>query len=203
MLIVMVVSAAIGLLLSVYLNQPADLSQLHATVFSSPRDIKAFTVQDHHGNNFNQDSLRGQWSFMFFGYTNCPDVCPNTLTTMNLIATALAKQTAQPVPRFMMMSVDPARDTVAQLGQYIPYFNKNFIGLTAKDQTAVEVLTKQFGIAYSLNKTQPTDKNYSVDHSGAILLINPRGQLHALFSAPHDVTTMVNEFNLIRDNYAS
>jgi len=196
-------SAITGLFLYFYLNQPVDLSKLTSTVFSTPRDIKAFEVSDHHGDSFNQESLRGQWSFMFFGYTNCPDVCPNTLTTMNLIATALDTQKDKPAPRFMMMSVDPERDTVEQLSKYIPYFNKKFIGLTAKDAAAVDVLTKQFGIAYLVKKTNAEDKDYAVDHTGAILLINPQGQLHALFSAPHDVKTMTNEFNLIRESHDS
>jgi len=176
-----------------------DLSTLSATVFSSPRTISAFSLLDHHGNAFTEASLPGQWSFVFFGYTHCPDVCPSTLTMLNLMLKAVSNQTTNsPPPRVMMISVDPARDTVEKLSTYMPYFNKSFIGLTAAHQDDIDAITKQFGIAYFLNKKSPADEAYSVEHSGAILLINPQGRLHALFSAPHDPLRLANEFATIR-----
>lgn len=180
-------------------DETPDLAKLNATVFSSPRTISPFTLLDHHGKPFTEASLQGQWSFVFFGYTNCPDVCPSTLTTLNLMLKAVSNQSADiPLPRVMMVSVDPERDTVKQLSQYMPYFNPAFVGLTATSQAAVDTLTKQFGIAYLLKKKSSDDKEYSVDHSGAVLLINPQGKLHALFSAPHDPLTLANEFATIR-----
>lgn len=100
-----------------------------------------------------------------------------------------------------MVSVDPERDTVEQLSQYMPYFNKNFVGLTAARQSDIDTITKQFGVPYFLNKKSPDDKEYSVEHSGVLLLVNPRGNLHALFSAPHDPVTLANEFATIRGLY--
>lgn len=180
-------------------DEAPDLSKLSATVFSTPRTVSPFSLLDHHGKSFTESSLQGQWSFAFFGYTNCPDVCPSTLTTLNLMLKAISNQSAEiPLPRVMMVSVDPERDTVEQLSQYIPYFNKSFVGLTAAKQSDVDAITKQFGIAYFLNKKSSEDKEYSVEHSGAILLINPQGKLHALFSAPHDPVTLANEFATIR-----
>ena len=180
-------------------DEVPDLSKLNATVFSTPRTVSPFNLLDQHGKPFTEASLQGQWSFVFFGYTNCPDVCPSTLTMLNLMLKAISNQSAEvPLPRVMMVSVDPERDTVEQLGKYIPYFNKNFIGLTAARQSDIDALTKQFGIAYFLNKKSPDDKEYSVEHSGALLLINPQGNLHALFSAPHDPLTLANEFATIR-----
>lgn len=176
-----------------------DLRELNATVFSSPRDVQPFRLLDHHGKAFTEASLAGEWSFVFFGYSNCPDVCPSTLTMLNLMLKALSKQsTEMALPRVMMVSIDPERDTVDQLAQYMPYFNPEFVGLTASSQAEIDILTRQFGIAYLLNKKSPDDKEYSVDHSGAVLLINPQGRLHALFSAPHDPITMANEFAIIR-----
>ncbi len=183
-------------------DKAPDLSKLSATVFSTPRTVTPFSLLDHHGKAFTESSLQGQWSFAFFGYTNCPDVCPSTLTTLNLMLKAISNQSAEILlPRVMMVSVDPERDTVEQLGQYMPYFNKSFVGLTAAKQADVDALTKQFGIAYFLNKKSPDDKEYHVEHSGAILLINPQGKLHALFSAPHDPVTLANEFATIRGLY--
>lgn len=180
-------------------DKAPDLTQLNATVFSEPRVVSPFKLLDHYGKPFTEASLQGQWSFVFFGFTNCPDVCPSTLTKLNLMLKAISNQSADiPLPRVMMVSVDPERDTVEQLGKYMPYFNTNFIGLTAEKQSDIDALTKQFGIAYFLNKKSPDDKEYSVEHSGAILLVNPQGKLHALFSAQHGPVILANEFAIIR-----
>jgi len=177
----------------------SDLEKLNATVFRIPRTISPFELMDHNGKLFNQDSLKGNWSFVFFGYTNCPDVCPNTLSIMNVMANKLEKnQPDKVIPRFAMVSVDPSRDTVEVLSKYIPYFNNSFIGLTGTSSPQIDAITKQFGIPYFIKKESPADTQYEVQHSGAIILVNPEGNLHALFSAPHDVTRLLNEFTLIR-----
>jgi len=177
----------------------SDLENLNATVFRVPRDISQFELTDHTNKTFNQDSLKGNWSFIFFGFTNCPDVCPNTLSVMNVMANTLEKnQPDKVIPRFMMVSVDPKRDTVEVLSKYIPYFNNSFIGLTGKSSEQIDAITKQFSIPYFIKKKSPTDTEYEVQHSGAILLVNPQGKLHALFSAPHTPEKLINEFTLIR-----
>lgn len=185
-----------------YTKPVLNQDKLHATVFSAPRLIEPFAFTDHNGSPFTEQSFKENWSFVFFGFTNCPDVCPNTLTVMNVIANGLAsKEPGKTVPRFIMISVDPQRDTVEQLSKYIPYFNKAFIGLTAANQQDVDALTKQFGIPYAINKKSPTDTDYDVQHSGAILLVNPAGNLHAITSAPHDAQRIIDEFSLIRSVY--
>ena len=177
----------------------SDLEKLSATVFRTPRPINTFELTDHNGKVFNKDSLKGNWSFIFFGYTNCPDVCPNTLSTMNIMANRLEKnQPDKVIPKFIMVSVDPERDTVKVLSKYIPYFNNSFIGLTGQNSKQIDAITKQFGIPYFISKKLPSDTQYEVQHSGAILLVNPQGDLHALFSAPHDAIRLINEFTLIR-----
>jgi len=177
----------------------ADLDNLSATVFRAPRIINPFELTDQNGKRFNQDSLKDNWSFIFFGYTNCPDVCPNTLSMMNVVAIKLeSEQRDKQTPRFIMVSVDPERDTVKQLSEYIPYFNNAFIGLTGTSKQQIDTITKQFGIPYFINKKSADDKDYAVEHSGALLLVNPQGNLHALFSSPHDPARLISEFNLIR-----
>jgi len=177
----------------------SDLEKLSATVFRMPRAINPFELTDHRGKIFNQNTLKGNWSFIFFGYTNCPDVCPNTLAVMNVMANNLEKnQPDKIIPHFIMVSVDHERDTVEVLNKYIPYFNNSFIGLTGSSTEQVDAITKQFGIPYFISKKSPADTSYEVQHSGAILLVNPEGNLHALFSAPHDPARLINEFTLIR-----
>jgi len=177
----------------------ADLENLSATVFRTPRTISPFELTDHNGKVFNQESFKGNWSFVFFGYTNCPDICPNTLSVMNVMANNLEKNHPDKIiPKFIMVSVDHQRDTVEVLSKYIPYFNNSFIGLTGNSSQQIDAITKQFGIPYFISKKSPDDEKYEVQHSGAILLVNPQGNLHALFSAPHDPVKLDNEFSLIR-----
>lgn len=199
-LAITIIVSAVGVTLYQYGRvDRSDLDNLSATVFRIPRTISSFELTDHNGKTFTQDSLKGNWSFLFFGYTNCPDVCPNTLSAMNVMATTLEKnQPDKVVPRFIMVSVDPERDTVEVLSKYIPYFNNSFIGLTGNSSQQIDAITKQFGIPYFISKKSPNDTEYEVQHSGAILLVNPQGNLHALFSAPHDPAKLISEFNLIR-----
>ena len=97
--------------------------------------------------------------------------------------------------------MDPARDTPALLGQYVSHFHDDFLGLSGERQ-AIDTLTESLGIAYTLH---PPDENgdYAVDHSAAILLIDPRGRLRALWQPPHGRDVLAREFRQIRQQHGS
>ena len=174
---------------------PADLS---ATVLAVPKPIDDFSLIDQDGRPFDLQRLKGHWTFLFFGYTHCPDVCPTTMAVLGQLAAQLAE-----TPRgldqtqFALVSVDPARDTPAQLKRYVAYFGKDFLGVTGSEE-AIAGLTRQLGVLY-VRVPGTTDQNYTIDHSAAILLIDPRGRLSAVFSAPHDAERMARDFLRIRD----
>jgi protein SCO1 len=86
------------------------------------------------------------------------------------------------LPQVIFVSVDAKRDTPAQLARYVPYFDPAFIGLTASDQPSIEALAKKMGVAVVIQPT--TDGNYTVDHSGAIFVIDPTGRLAAILTGP-------------------
>jgi protein SCO1/2 len=154
-----------------------------------------FSLIDNRGREFGPAELRGKWSLMFFGYTNCPDFCPSTLTTLAALEKQLrAAKTVAP-PQVIFVSVDAKRDTPAQLDKYVPYFDPEFIGLTAPDQNKIEAVAKQWNVAVAV---QPAvDGNYTVDHSGAIFVIDPEGKLTAILTGPFTVEALGDDYRRI------
>lgn len=144
---------------------------------------------------FNQNNLRGKWSLLFIGYTNCPDVCPTTLTDLtniyNKIAANLQEQT-----QVIFLSVDPERDTPEHLGQYISYFNDDFVAITG-DKLEIDKLVRTLGGVYAVNKSE--GDFYTVDHSARIFLINPLGQRYGMVTSEamlnKDRTLLVKELH--------
>jgi len=180
------------------LGKPPALTGLHATVLSQPRDVRPFTLVDHTGKNFDNRSLQGRWSFIFFGYTHCPDVCPTTLSVLNSVARKLEGLENQ--PRFVFISIDPERDTPEKLGQFVSYFNGTFIGATGTDD-AINALTRQLGVIYARVEEKSGTDNYLMDHSASVLLLDPAGRFHAVFTPPLDAADMASDFIAISKSY--
>lgn len=194
--LIIVFPLSLGILFSQYMNQgKGTFEGVAATVLPEARPLPDFLLEDHRGKAFTNESLRGQWSFVFFGYTHCPDVCPITLALLNQVDQVLKKETDVVKHKTIFISVDPERDTMAQLADYVPYFNPEFIGVTGSLEN-LQVLTKSLGIAFG--KEGDTESvEYEVFHSARIMLIDPEARLKALFSFPHDVNTIVDDYKKI------
>ena len=173
--IVALVALATGALLFAKLSQ-SELPE-YALYYQEPRDINEFSLTDHHNQTFTRQHLQGKWSWIFLGYTSCPDVCPTTLQELNFVYDDLKSITAD--IQVMLLSIDPKRDTVDVLANYIKYFNKEFIALTGGHEVLFP-LTRDFGLMYAIND-QLDGKPYTVDHSASMILINPKGQIAAIF----------------------
>lgn len=165
------------------------------TLLAPPRALADFSLIDNQGRSFGAANLRGHWSLMFFGYTNCPDFCPTTLTTLAAFEKRLRAAKAVVPPQVIFVSVDAKRDTPAQLAKYVPYFDPDFIGLTAADQPAIERQAKKWGVAVMIEPA--SDGNYTVDHSGAMFVINPAGNLAAILTGPFTVDALQSDFKRI------
>ena len=178
-LIIAVAAGAIGFLA---FQKSAELPQPeHALYYQQARDIKPFQLIDHHKQTFTKDNLANKWSWIFFGYTSCPDVCPTTLQELNFIYDELKAISAD--TQILLVSVDPNRDTPDKLAQYIAYFNKEFIALTA-DHGVLFPFARNLGLMYAINEPEGenADKDsYLVDHSASLVLVNPQGQIAAIF----------------------
>ena len=149
----------------------------HSLYYKTPRTVNSFALTDHQGNTFSNEQLKGKWSWVFFGYTSCPDVCPTTLQELNFVydeLKAISKDT-----QVLLVSVDPQRDTVEKLSQYIAYFNTEFKALVA-DHAALFPFARNMGLMYAISDDN-RHESYLVDHSASIVLINPQGQISAIF----------------------
>lgn len=179
----------ITLVLGLFLNKittPRVLSamELRANgtyVFDQPRIFKDFSLVNQQGEPFSLAQLEGKWSLLFFGFTHCPDVCPATLSVMKIVKDQLDPDIAAKT-QFVLVSVDPARDSVEKLAEYMPYFDSEFVGLTG-DFLEIKRLANQLNIAF-VKVTQGDD--YTVDHSGNIALVNPYGHYHGFIKPPLD-----------------
>ncbi|TCO73185.1 protein SCO1/2 [Chromatocurvus halotolerans] len=155
-------------------------------LMDTPRDVGEFSLVDHRGEPFTPARLEGEWTLVFFGFTHCPDICPTTMAFLDRFIGELDGTEAEDT-EVVMISVDPARDTVEQLASYVPYFNEDFTGVTGE-------FLDLFRFATNLNtpfrKVPGQDDDYVVDHSANVILINPRGDYHGFFKAPLDMAKM-------------
>ena len=135
-----------------------------------------FQLVDQHGQPVNQALLKGKWSAIFFGYTYCPDVCPTTLQTLGGASDQLGPKAKQ--FQVVFITVDPQRDTPKQLNDYLTSaaYSKGVVGLTGSDDQ-IEGVTKAYGV-YS--QKQGSGADYTVNHSSAIYLMNPKGQFDSV-----------------------
>ena len=165
-----------------------------ATVLPVKAEIPAFALQTHAGEAASEAIFEGQWDLVFFGFTHCPDVCPLTLKVLQTAKTELAQRGFEPLPRIVLVSVDPERDTPERLAAYIAAFGDGNLGLTG-DIAELRKLTDGIGIFFE--KRDGDGEQYQVDHSSVVLVIDPAGRFHALFSSPHRVENFVHDLPLL------
>lgn len=181
LLVLIIVAAAVTgawLLKSVVQPQEPVVALSSGQLYPSPKLLAPFSLLDQQGKPFGNERLHGKWSFVFFGYTTCPDICPTTLSVFTQLYKQLPAE-LQADTQMVFATVDPARDTVEQLRQYLPFFHADFIGLTG-DAAAVDAFARDLGVAYA---TVPQDGgSYLVDHSVRVFLIDPTGARYALFA---------------------
>lgn len=157
------------------------------------KPLPEFNLMGKDNQPFTLDNFKGYWSYVFFGYTHCPDICPTTLQVMNQTLQQLAPDEAQGV----FISVDPERDTVEKIKAYVEYFNPDMLGVTG-DPEAISALARSIGILYQRAENPASKENYLVDHSASILLINPRGELAAVLSPPLDPKNLAADLRTVK-----
>ena len=159
--------------------------------------LKPFLLTDKNQHAFTTENLKGKWSFVFFGYTHCPDICPTTLVTLKHINKALEKHPqAKSDFQVIFVSVDPERDTVKGLASYISFFNKDFTAVTGTSENLM-AFAKQFSAAY-IKEASDTPGDYLMSHTSSIFLVNSKQELVASFSPPLSSETITEQYVKIR-----
>jgi len=171
-------------------------SQIEGMMWPESKSLLPFSTTDQNGMEFGLQNLQGKWSFIFFGYTHCPDICPITLTVFDDVYEKLRTNQQQADVQMIFVSVDPERDTIEQLHDYVSYFNENFIGLGGSLEQ-IQSLTGQMGIAFFHEQPSATG-DYLVNHSASVFLVDPLGQLIAIMSAPHSADDILSRFFKIK-----
>lgn len=174
------------------------VDELAATRFPVARPLQPFHLVNHLGTPFDNRSVQGYWSFLFFGYTHCPDVCPTTLAVLNSVAQKLGDLS---IPlHFVFITVDPQRDTPEKLASFVTYFNQQFIGVTGSSEE-LDALTRQLGILHMQVANDSDRDSYLIDHTTGVFLIDPAGNYHAIFTPPLSADVIAGDFHKILEAY--
>ncbi|MGE6793768.1 protein SCO1/2 [Pseudomonas guineae] len=192
---VFVLVAIIALVLGLTVNKvltsqgqgdPAALLDAGIVLLPQSRSLPALSLTDQDGEAVAIDQLKDQWSLLFFGYTFCPDICPATLAQLRQLQGQLPPQTLSKL-RIVLVTVDPNRDTPQQLKKYLEYFDAGFIGWTG-EQATIQKLANAVSIPFIPADT--SKENYTVDHSGNLVLIGPDGKQRGFIRAPINNTKL-------------
>lgn len=174
LLILGIAAAIAGAMLWQNMQASHAAPQFNGSIPSQPIPLADFSLVDTDNRLVSKADLKGGWHLLFFGFTSCPDICPNTLA-------ALRNAKLQDV-QIVMISVDPKRDNPKRLQSYLNYYGNNIMGLTGTPDNITE-LTRKLGVPIDI---QPTSSgSYTVDHSASLWLLNPEANIAAKLSYPH------------------
>ncbi len=166
-----------------------------ATILPQPRELPALDLVDQDGRPLPRDFLRDRWTLVFFGFTQCPDVCPTTLTTLAQMKKKLADLPAEQQPRVLLVSVDPERDTPAILKPYVTFFDPSFLGATGTLGGDRRRRPAAFSVPFA--KVPLPDGGYTMDHGAGLFIVSPAGALAAYSSPPLDATVLARDFRKV------
>jgi protein SCO1/2 len=192
-----IVAVAAGALAARWFLGPATLTQASleaATLLDPARPLPTFELVDAAGQPFRRNDLEGRWHLLFFGFTNCPDVCPSTLTTLAAVERSLDDLAAERRPVVVFVSVDPERDAPDKVGAYAHFFSDRFRGVTGTE-SAMQTLTASLGVPVA--KVPVEGGGYTVDHGASIFLIDPQARMRALFSPRDGSAAIAQDFRRI------
>ena len=174
---------------------------LRTVLVKKPVTLDAVTLIDHHGSAITTDWFTGHWTFVFFGFTHCHDICPATLAQMAAIDKHIVKDyPAAPEVRYLFIGVDPQRDSQEQLKNFVSGFGSNFFGATG-DLSRIGALERQFSV-FHRTKSANSSGDYQVNHSAEMFVVDPAGRIFARFVPPVDPSVAARQFALLADVYA-
>jgi protein SCO1 len=205
--LVLVVAAALSLPAAIWIHRESNHDplkawaaappDLQAVLWPEPRAVADFRLQTQHGAPFTNADLEGRWSFMFFGYLTCPDVCPTTLHVMRELRSLLRSiDRSADQHQFIFVSVDPERDRPAAIGPYLAHFDAALIGLSGPD-SELERLAQPLAVRY-IEVVDAESGARGIDHTSSLLVVDPYGRVVAAFSPPHRPERMRDVFQQLR-----
>ena len=169
-----------------------------ATLLPEPLPLPPVDLVDAAGARLDLDAFRGHFSLLYFGFTRCPDVCPLTLKTLADARANLAARAPLAVPQVVFVSVDPSRDSAAEIATYLGRFDAAFVGATAPAERLAPLLN---ALGVTVEKHRHGADDYTVTHNDTIYVIGPAAELIAVATGPHVAATVASDFLKIRQRY--
>lgn len=194
-----VAAVAAGVFVATRLVTPpavdAPAAEIGGYVLDRPREIPAFELIDGSGQPFRTEDFEGRWSFLYFGYTYCPDVCPLSMVELASVKEHLQAALPDAPVDYYLVSVDPARDTPERVGEYAAYFDPNFRGLTGP-LAEIDKLAKAAAVVYVIPEAEEGEP-YEVGHSSTFTLVDPEARIRAIFTSPFEAERIAADFERI------
>jgi len=189
-------AAAAGVLTARYLiaRRHARPTTTVAFVYPAPKVLPPFRLTASDGTAFDAKRLEGRYTFLVFGYTNCPDVCPTTLLELKRMKALLKDLPPEQAPAVVLVTVDPKRDTAWVVGEYARHFDPTFLGVTGA-VASIDAFALAANVA--IERGAEKDGSYSVDHTASIFLTDPAGRIVALFPTPHVAQALAADYRAI------
>jgi len=165
------------------------LREIGVILLPTPRELIVDGLTTDSGESFTTQNLTGAWTLLFFGFTNCPDVCPTTMAELGMAKRELVQKVPEVAQRMrvVLVTVDPERDDPETLGRYVKAFSPDFVGVNGTRDSIAKFAT-QVNVAFG--KVPDGEGGYTVDHSGNIVIINPRGHYAGFIKLPHKSSTI-------------
>lgn len=186
-------AAVIGLWMAGALPGPGKDGSRSILVVGVPQIGGPFSLVNHHGERVTDADFRGRLMLVFFGFTHCPDVCPTEMQTISLVMEELGEARDQVAPLFI--TVDPERDTVELMAEFVEAFHPSVIGLTGSDEEIGAVM-QQYRV-YAQKRDEYDKEFYLVDHSAYTYLMDRDGQLITVFSygvTPEEMIKKIRDY---------
>ena len=166
-------------------------------ILTRPMEIDRFELIDQKNEVFNNKSLEGGWTVLFFGYTNCPDVCPTTIYKLAEIKNELKEDLSSTSFNTVLVTLDPDRDSTDRLEEYIGYFDESMLGVTGTYEN-IQSFTSSLSVFYQrINK----EEGYDFNHTASIFVFNKDGSLFATMSPANTIGELTQDFYTILNNF--
>ncbi|MDC3240523.1 SCO family protein [Gammaproteobacteria bacterium] len=170
---------------------------LTGKILTRPMELDNFELIDQNNQTFNSESLRGNWTILFFGYTNCPDVCPTTIYKLAEVKNDVNQNLPSKNFNTVLVTLDPDRDTPERLDEYIGYFDESMLGVTGTYKN-IQSFSSNLSVFYQrINK----DGGYDFNHTASIFVFNQDGSLFATMSPATSVSELRDDFYTILNNF--
>ena len=166
-------------------------------ILARPMEIDQFELIDQNNAVFNKKSLEGGWTVLFFGYTNCPDVCPTTIYKLAEIKNVIKEKLPSTDFNTVLVTLDPDRDSTERLHEYIGYFDETMLGVTGTYEN-IQSFTLSLSVFYQrINK----EEGYDFNHTASIFIFDKNGLLFATMSPANTIVYSSKSRHTILNNF--